>query len=170
MRPFSLKDAADLARLAGDKAIADTTLLVPHPYEKYMAEEWICTHASSWDRKNSVVWAAVLRDTAELIGAFEVSFNLVYDKANLGYWVGKPYRGNGYATEAVRAIIDWVFENLGLNRIDADHMSRNPASGAVMKKAGMVHEATLRQYYKKWGQFEDVELYAILREDWLKRA
>ncbi|MGZ8710753.1 MAG: GNAT family N-acetyltransferase, partial [Thermoanaerobaculia bacterium] len=54
------------------------------------------------------------------------------------------------------------FEELGLNKIYAGYFSRNPASGAVLRKIGMTYEGTLRQHHRKWGEYVDVEFYAIL--------
>ena len=71
--------------------------------------------------------------------------------------------------EAVIAAIRFGFENLGLNRIHANHLARNPASGRVMEKAGLIREGVARQHTKKWGKHEDLILYGLLREDWLRK-
>jgi RimJ/RimL family protein N-acetyltransferase len=89
-----------------------------------------------------------------------------FRRAELGYWIGRPYWGNGYCTEAGQAILEYGFQALNLNRIHAYHFKRNPASGRVMQKFGMKHEGTSPQHIMKWGVFEDVELYGILRSGW----
>lgn len=61
--------------------------------------------------------------------------------------------------------MEFGFREFGLNRITARHLVRNPASGRVMQKIGMTHEGTLRQDSVKWGQFEDLEIYGILRSE-----
>ena len=78
--------------------------------------------------------------------------------------LGRPFWGRGYATEAARAVIEYGFSVLNLHRIYAMHFSRNPASGRVMEKCGMVHEGRFREHVRKWGVFEDVDLRGILRE------
>jgi [ribosomal protein S5]-alanine N-acetyltransferase len=83
----------------------------------------------------------------------------------LGYWIGKPYWGRGFCTEAARAVLRYAFTELGLNRVHAYHFHHNPASGRVLQKIGMTHEGLLRQHVKKWGQFIDNELYSILRSE-----
>ena len=83
--------------------------------------------------------------------------------AELGYWVSKPYWSRGYGTDAARAVVSHGFEQLDLNRIDATCMTRNPASAHVLQKAGMKREGILRQHYERWGVFEDMETWAILR-------
>lgn len=68
--------------------------------------------------------------------------------------------------EVVQAVVRYGLETLGLNRLYACHMLRNPASGRVLEKNGFRQEGLLRQRVKKWGQFEDVLLWAILKQDW----
>lgn len=84
----------------------------------------------------------------------------------LGYWVGKSYWNRGFCTEAGRAVLEYGFGVLGLNRIHSCHMSRNPSSGRVMLKLGMTHEGCRKQHDRKWDKFEDQELYGILKADW----
>ena len=55
---------------------------------------------------------------------------------------------------------------LAINRVYAEHFTRNAASGRVMQKVGMKHEGTLRQFHKKWGEYVDCEMYSILRGEW----
>lgn len=90
--------------------------------------------------------------------------------AELGYWIGKPYWGRGYCTEAARAIVRYGFDDLHLHRIHSSHFASNPASGRVMQKIGMTREGCLRQHIRKWGQWEDVVLYGILRSQWQSRG
>lgn len=76
-----------------------------------------------------------------------------------------PHWGQGFATEAARAVVRHGFETLGLNRIYAHHMTRNLSSGRVLERIGMRREGLLRQRVLKWGRFEDVVIYAVLRGD-----
>ena len=81
--------------------------------------------------------------------------------------MGKPSAvGQGYCTEAACEAIRHAFDDLDLNRVEAHHMTNNPASGRVMRKLGMLPEGILRQAVYKSGEFEDVALYAILRDDY----
>ena len=166
LRPFRLSDATDVQRLAGERDIADTTMTIPHPYEDGMAEEWIAGEEAACNNGKSMTLAIVLRDDECLVGAVGLKIEREHDKAELGYWVGKPFWNSGYATEAARALLDYGFSDLLLNRIQAAHMARNPSSGRVMQKLGMRCEGTARQALKKWGRHEDLVSYAILREDW----
>ena len=166
LRPFDLSDAKDTQRLAGDKAVADTTLNIPHPYEDGMAEQWISTHQPQFDEGNLCTLAITLRDTGELIGAIALTIVSRFERAELGYWIGKPYWNKGYCTEAGVVVLRHGFTVLGLHRIHAAHFGRNPASGRVMQKLGMKHEGRAREHAKRWDRFEDLESYGILKEEW----
>lgn len=161
-----MDDAAIVQQLAGEYAIADTTLNIPHPYEEGMAEQWISDHSDQFEAGTSAVFAIVRRDSHHLTGAIGLTIERDFNKAELGYWVGKPYWNQGYATEAASLIIAYGFEQLKLNRIDARHLVRNPASGRVMQKIGMIREGTLRQHTIKWGKYEDLHLYGLLKDEW----
>ena len=166
LRPFRRSDASAVQELAGEREIADTTMNIPHPYENGMAEQWIGTHEAGYENGTSATFAIVLRDSGNLIGAIGLQMDRSANKAELGYWVGRPYWNFGYATEATRAILAFGFDRLQLNRIQARHFARTPSSGRVMEKAGMVVEGTARQAAIKWDRYEDLVSYAILREDW----
>lgn len=166
LRPFSLDDAPNVQKLAGDKEIARTTLLIPHPYQDGDAETWINTHKPMLEKDKSVTYAIVTKDTDELIGAIGLSLSIDYNHAEMGYWIGVPYWGKGYCTEATRGILKYGFEELKLNRIYAHHMINNPASGKVMEKIGMLHEGCCRQHVKRWDEYHDIKLYGILRSDY----
>jgi RimJ/RimL family protein N-acetyltransferase len=169
LRPFTLADAPTVQKLAGDRDIASVTLNIPHPYEDGMAEEWIGTHEKAFEEGKEVVFAVVLHENDALIGAVGLMINQEHERAEMGYWIGKPYWGNGYCTEAARAMLGYGFNTLGLNRIHATHLTRNPASGRVMEKIGMTSEGHLRQHVKKWDVFEDLEQYAILENEYKAR-
>ena len=168
LRPFELTDARAVQRLAGEYAIADTTLNIPHPYEDGMAEQWIGTHQPQFEAGELANFAVTLREPGELVGAIGLVINRRFDRAELGYWIGVPYWGCGYCTEAGHAVLRYGFTDLNLNRIHAYHLSRNPASGRVMEKLGMTREGRLRQHVKKWDKYEDLVEYGLVRQDWMK--
>ena len=91
LRPFRPDDASAVKELAGDKEIAATTMNVPHPYEDGMAEAWIGTHASGYEDGTSVTFAIVARDRGNLVGAIGLQIDRSVNKAELGYWVGRPW-------------------------------------------------------------------------------
>ena len=102
LRQFALSDAADVQRLAGDRAIADTTLMIPHPYEDGMAEQWIGTHAPKFEAGEQMTLAITLGESGHLVGAVSLSIDARFDRAELGYWVGKPHWGGGATAPRLR--------------------------------------------------------------------
>jgi len=165
LRPFTLDDAPDVQRLAGAPEIANTTLLIPHPYPDGAAEEWINTHAAAFAENKNANFAITLKATKELIGAIGLTFNQSDNNAEMGYWVGHPYWNHGYCTEAAREILRHGFIDRKLKRIHAHHFGSNPASGKVMLKLGMKYEGTLRKHIRKNDRFEDAVMYGILQTD-----
>jgi RimJ/RimL family protein N-acetyltransferase len=166
LRPFARSDAADVQRLAGEWAVADTTSNIPYPYPDGAAEAWISGHAERFERREIMTLAVTLRATGELAGCISLRLKDSDDKAEMGYWMGVPYWKRGYCSEAARALMTYGFEQMGLHRIYAFHFARNPASGRVMQKAGMSCEGTLRQHVKKWERYEDLVAYGILRSEY----
>lgn len=167
LRPFTLEDAPEVQRLAGDHAIAATTGgNIPHPYEDGLAEQWISAHQEDFDQGKRVPFAVTRRDDNQLIGAVALHIAVKSSRAEIGYWIGVPYWGNGYCTEAAAEVLRYGFEVLQLNRIHACHFGSNPASGRVMQKIGMTWEGCRRDHFCKWGVFEDAVDYAILKAEY----
>ncbi|MEE9146276.1 MAG: GNAT family N-acetyltransferase [Candidatus Tectomicrobia bacterium] len=159
--------ATTLQQLAGTREIVDTMIAIPHPYDKTYAEVWISSHADAFARRTAVHFGITLKATGELIGSVELhDIETEHSQAELSFWVGKAWWGQGYITEAARSVLGYGLYDLELNRIYAYHMKRNPASGRVLHKLGMVQEGVLRQRVRKWGVFEDVAMCALLRQDW----
>ena len=163
---FHPDDGPELQRLAGAREVADTTLAIPHPYELDHAFAWINQQRREAVRGRATNFAMRLAFTGALIGSVGLrDIDAEHLQAELGFWVGREWWGNGYAREAAAATIQFGFKTLGLNRICAHHMARNPSAGRVLLASGMQREGLLRQRVRKWGVYEDVVLYAILRDD-----
>jgi RimJ/RimL family protein N-acetyltransferase len=163
---FHPNDAPELQRLAGAREVADTTLAIPHPYELDHAMAWIAQQPREAVRGRATNFAIRLAHGGALIGCVGLrDIDAEHLQAELGFWIGREWWGNGYAREAASEVIRFGFDALGLNRICAHHMARNPAAGRVLLAAGMQREGLLRQRVRKWGVYEDVVLYAVLRED-----
>jgi len=164
LRPFALSDAPAVQRLAGDREIAANTLLIPHPYPEGAAEEWIKGHD---EQSPNQIFAISLRGEGEAMGAIGLHVERKHERAEIGYWLGVPYWGHGYTTEAARAVVGYAFAEGGINRVFAYHFRRNPASGRVLQKIGMRHEGTLRRHLKKWDAYVDLECYGIMRDEFM---
>lgn len=113
-------------------------------------------------------WAIVLKENQRFIGRIQIEDWSDEDhRAAVGYLLGKPYWGKGYATEALRAVIAYLFEQTTINRLYASAWAANIASARVLEKAGMRFEGLSRQKRFAKGAFRDTKNYAILREDFL---
>ncbi len=162
LRPYSEADIPELLPLIGTREVAATTLRIAHPYTEQDARAFL-----ELARDPERMWLAVtLRSGGRQIGGIGLRIDLQHQNAELGYWLGVPYWGQGYATEASREMLRYGFEDLKLHRIHASHFKHNPASGRILKKLGMRHEGCQREQLRKWDQFVDSELYGILRREW----
>ncbi|MGD9117451.1 MAG: GNAT family N-acetyltransferase [Dehalococcoidia bacterium] len=169
LRPYRPEDAADIQRLIGERDVVATLANVPYPYEDGMYQEWLGGRQESFETGKTVDFAVTHRQEGFLIGGTSLmNIDQPSERAEIAYWIGKPYWGKGYGTEAARAVVKYGFETLGLHRINGRHFGNNPASGRILKKIGMKHEGCQRQAFKKWGKFEDFELYGILRSEYEK--
>ena len=162
---LSEQDLPALIALAGAFEIADTTATIPHPYSEDDARIFLALDAAESAAGDAVRFAVRLEGEG-LIGVVGLQ-QIARDRlrAELGYWIGVPWWGKGYATEAARAVVRYGFDELGLHKIHAHYLTRNPASGKVLERVGMRREGMLREEVRKWGRFEDVILCGILRSD-----
>ncbi|MEM7556710.1 MAG: GNAT family N-acetyltransferase [Cyanobacteria bacterium P01_A01_bin.84] len=166
LRPLAITDAVSLQKIASDHRIADTTISVPHPYPDGEASRYILKHTAE---KNTTHFAFAIERQSEsdLIGIIELhDLETEHFVAELSYWLAAAAWGNGYMSEALPPLLDFGFNTLSLNRIHAYHMVRNSASGKVLQKNGFKLEGLLRQRVSKWGKFEDVKLFSVLRSEW----
>lgn len=171
LRPFAISDGPAVERLAGVREVADTTLTIPHPYPTGGGAEWIMTHAHVWERDRGLSLAICVGTPAEaLIGAISLQLSLPHSHGELGYWIAVDSWGQGYATEAARALTAYAFTTLALHRVQGRHFTRNAASGRVLQKLGMQFEGIHRDAYSRWNRFEDVAIYAILVQEWAGEA
>jgi len=167
LRPPQADDLAAIVELAGAREVAATTLRIPHPYTEADGRSFLaaCQEAQAQGER---AMFAICRG-AELIGMISLEVKPAHAHAELGYWIGVPYWGHGYCTEAARAVVKFGFETLKLHRIYAGHFAGNPASMRVLEKLGMRYEGCARGHVQKWGKFLDVENYALLAEDYQRR-
>ena len=169
LRRFTCDDAAAVfADWAGDPEVTEH---LPWQHHKNVAQTvdvvdgWVSAYA---DPKN-YNWAITLKGSDEPIGS--VWCRWMDDEIGMihtGYCIGKAWWGGGIVTEAYTAVVRYFFEEVGANRIEAYHDPRNPASGKVMQKCGLVYEGTLRKAAVSNRGIHDIAVYAILREDFIK--
>ena len=171
LRQTSITDAAQMFKnWASDPEVTKYLMWQPHA-----DIEVTKSILASWDKENAKMnyyhWGMVLKENQEIIGTVGT---LGIDETNrsteLGYCMSRALWGNGYMTEAVAAIIEHLFNTVGLNRITARHDPDNIGSGFVMRKCGMVFEGIQRQaHYCEQRGFYDLASYAIIRSDFDKQ-
>ena len=167
LRKFKLSDAEEMYKnWANDDNV---TRYITWPTHKDIEEtrRVVEGYVNDSARDNYYHWCIVLKETNEAVGSIG-AFRL-YDDLKLfeiGYCIGKKFWNKGITTEAMKALIKFFFEDVGVNRIEARHDVKNPASGRVMIKSGLKFEGILRQAGKTNNGINDMAVYAILKEEW----
>ena len=163
IRSYRPADVEALVRYADSpKVAACMTDRFPHPYSAQAASEWL-----ELVQAQEVETLFALADQHELIGSIglEMRQDVYCRSAEIGYWLGEPFWGQGIATSAVVTLTEFAFDNLvDLERIQAHVFSSNPASARVLEKAGYGLEGRLRRSVFKNGQLLDQWVYARLRQ------
>ena len=165
LRPLSMRDEKDMYRYASDPAVSRHVLWDAHesPRDTRSALRSAIRQYRSGAPGS---FAIERRSDRRMIGTIGFMWiNTEHRSAEVGYSLARDCWNQGYATEALAAVLRFGFDTLRLNRIEAQHETSNPASGRVMQKCGMTYEGTLRSRVFNKGHFSDVRLYAILRSD-----
>ena len=167
LSPLALRHLDRFLTVAGARSIADTTISLPHPLTEAAAREWIERAAAESAAGLGAHFAVALRSEPGSLSGYAgiKSIDREHNQAELSFWLKDSLAGQGYTTEAARAVVDHAFHHFELNRLCAYHMVRNPASGRILAKLGFRQEGCLRQRVRKWGVYEDVLLWARLRDD-----
>jgi RimJ/RimL family protein N-acetyltransferase len=131
LRAPQLGDAKAIAALANDRRVAENTARIPHPYRLADAESFIL----GADKAQERAFLITLADDT-VIGSCGITSDAANDAPAIGYWIGVPHWGHGYATEAVRALIDHAFTDLELQVLTANARVTNPASRRIIEKCG----------------------------------
>ncbi len=160
LRRFRPSDAATVQRLCDTWAIASMTSRLPHPYPLEAAESWIAGQDAGFrnERPFAVTLDGQLIGSVGLVGATE-SFEL-------GYWIGEPWWGRGFATEAARAMCGFAFGQLGAGRVTAGHFAVNDASGRVLRKCGFRYTGQDKEFSRARDAEVDCRRMVLTREDW----
>lgn len=163
LRPFTLGDVEDVHQYAHDEAFWRYLPNMPRPYTHEVAAAFL-VRATTRDLAQQMEWA--IEFEAHVIGAINVRPQLADRRAAMGYGIAPAHWGRGIMTEAARAVVDWAFANLEVDRVFATADADNIGSWSVMRHLGMQHEATLRQHRMRDGVAADEVAYGILRSEW----
>lgn len=133
LRPFRLADARAVQAHCGNWNIARMLARVPHPYGLELATGWIESHAVDWRRGIEATFCIEVDGAAVGAIGLRLTAPATYE---LGYWLGEPWWGRGFATEAARRAVRFAFEELGAENLTSGHYRDNSASGRVLEKCG----------------------------------
>ncbi|MGE7840883.1 GNAT family N-acetyltransferase [Lysinibacillus sp. NPDC093712] len=162
LRLFKETDAQEVSNYCNNYNIYKSTLNLPYPYSLDCALTWIANHEKHYDLDKMYEFAITDKQSGQLYGAIGISNNQQYKNGEIAYWIGEEHWGNGYATEAAKALIDFVFSEKNYHRVYARYFKSNPASGKIMGKCGMHYEGTLKDHIYKNDSFEDIVFYGII--------
>jgi ribosomal-protein-alanine N-acetyltransferase len=164
LRPLELADAPSLARHANDRDIwLNVRDRFPHPYSPADAESYI----SLVQDRTPVLSFGIIVDSAAAGGiGLMPGEDVERTSAEIGYWLGREFRGRGIATDAVRAVTTYAFDKLGFTRVFAVPFAHNPASARVLHKAGYIKEGMMRRSAVKDGVIINQGLYAAYDDTW----
>lgn len=168
LRKLEITDAEMMfANWGSDSEV--TRFLRWNPHEtiedsKSMIQRWI----DNYQLDSTYYWGIYLQ-SGEMIGSIGVTITSESDcTGELGYKIGSRWWSKGYTSEAAKAVIDYMFKNTDIERVQAYNSVQNPASARVMEKAGMCYEGLSRHVYKTRDGFQDCTFYGIIREEWKK--
>lgn len=169
LRPFVQEDAQSMYRnWASDPAV---TKFLSWPTYKSVetAHEILAIWTRQYMDPTFYQWAIELKELGQPIGSISVvSHDDRVDMAEIGFCIGKNWWGQGIMTEAMKVVMEYLFMEVGVQRIEAGHDPNNPASGAVQRKCGLKYEGTFRRRIRSNQGITDVAWYAILKEEWEK--
>jgi [ribosomal protein S5]-alanine N-acetyltransferase len=170
LRPARMADAHDMYEYSRDPEVARHVLWDAH----------ISIHQTRWYLRSLLKqyragqpssFVIELTQERKVIGTIGLMWMQRENRsAEVGYSLSRAYWNRGLMTEALEEVLRFCFDTLCLNRVEAQHETDNPASGTVMLHVGMRREGLIRQRFYNKGQYVDVELYSILREDFEKRS
>lgn len=170
LRRLTMRDAQDIYEYSRDPQVARHVLWDAHrsigeakAYLRFMLRKYRCGEPASWGIE--------YKQTGRVLGT--IGYMWIQQEnsaAEVGYSLARDWWNRGIMTEALQAVLRHAFEELHLNRVEAIYEVENPASGAVMRKCGMKPEGILRQKLYNKGRYVDVEMCAILREEYFGEA
>lgn len=157
LRRLDAADAEALTALAGDAEVARWTANVPHPYDLDAAHDFIARSQASSEVR---VFAIERRIDGTLVGVCGFATD------EIGYWIGRPFWGQGYATEALRRMLRLAFRNFGLDALAADILPGNAASLRVMEKLGFAPAGLVRRDLPARGANAELRRFTLSRSAW----
>lgn len=163
LRQIRPDDARDLFAWMGDPEVCRWERWTPHESADYSRGYIMAVYR--YDDIRFYYWGIEL--DGRLIGSIcVVNVDDFDEKAVMGYCLAREYWSRGYTTEAAREVLRFMFQEVGINRVEASHSINNPASGRVLEKAGFRPEGLAKEYYRSNEGFQDSRLFGITRREY----
>ncbi|MDJ0896481.1 MAG: bifunctional GNAT family N-acetyltransferase/(deoxy)nucleoside triphosphate pyrophosphohydrolase [Alphaproteobacteria bacterium] len=163
LRALQPADRSELARLAGDWQVARNLARVPHPYTVDDADSWIAHARRSLRAGSEIALAVERRSDGAFLGCVGIELAVHLRAGALGYWIGRPYWGSGYAREATRALVEFAFDTLRLQRLEATVLRHNRRSMRVLEALGFDIDRDDQIDFPARGGRKPVTRYVLLR-------
>ncbi|MEG4322246.1 MULTISPECIES: GNAT family protein [unclassified Microcoleus] len=161
-------DKAAFVEHLKEKAIHETTSNIPYPYSEEDAVKWINRCTAGAEKQGKEQLFAIRQSNGYLIGSVgigDIEIGQTH-RAELGYWLAKPYWGQGITTDAVRVFVKYAFKELAVVRLYTQVYDFNIGSWKVLEKNGFKLEGLLRKHIYRDGRYIDDRLYGLLKEEW----
>jgi RimJ/RimL family protein N-acetyltransferase len=168
LRPPEQKDVPFIASLMNEWEVVKNLSRPPYPYREDDAREFLSRQEEGRIKATDFVFAVVRKSDDAFLGASGV--HLRENGFELGYWLGKPYWKQGYATEAAGEVLAFAFRNLRADRVWAGWFHDNPASGHVLRKLGFRPDGADERNCLARGHSVYCNLVTMSREDWQRKA
>jgi len=167
LRKLQSCDAEDFYKFASDKKVSQFMNWIPHTSISDSIKS-IEKSIKEYESKQYYRWGISLKENNHLIGIIQLlAFDETKNSCSFAYMLNSDYQNKGYGTEALSAVIQFAFEKISVDVIEADIYSKNKASSAVAKKCGMNYTGTIKDKYTKDGTLHSADRYTVTREQYL---
>lgn len=172
LRPVVEADAPAIRLFSRERDVAVWTGSKPHPYPDEEADAFIEKVVTS-ERNGEAICRGIVVSSrgprSDVVGVTFLKRDDVNRNGYVGYHLAKPEWGQGFGTEAAAALVDFAFEKLDYVRVWSSCFADNDRSAHVLSKLGLAEEGLQRRHFCKWGEWKDVRLFGLLREEWNRR-
>ncbi len=166
LRPLGLKDVRSLVEIGNEKLLSSFTMYLPFPFGVKDAKKVILDGTEGLKERRMYRFGIELNEQKKIIGIIDIyDINGRDRKAKIGYWLGKEYRGRGFASEAVNNVLDLAFKKLSLNKVSAKTLKYNTKSNNILNKFKFKRVAVLRKDKNIDGKLTDTYIWELTKED-----
>lgn len=164
LRPLAMEDYGAILAFMGAREVTQFLLFFSYPLNEPQLENWLRDVINA-SPDSFAYWGMIHRGTNRLMGILSLTIDRFHRKAEMGYWIGRDFWGQGLTPEAALAAIDYAFNGLKLHRLELTIHVKNKASQRVAKKLGFQLEGCFRESHFKDGAYWDVNFYGLLPID-----